>query len=283
MFTCLTTRAIHIEVCHSLSTDSCLLAIQRFIARRGIPSRFESDNGTNFVGAAKELRGFANVLSEDESIQSYLAERSCDWKFNPPAAPHFGGAWERLVRSCKKAMFAVLSNCCLTGETLSTTMCSVEQLLNARPLTAVSSDPQDLEALTPNHFLLHRSTVFLPVGLTLPSDFSHRRVFKQAQSHIDWIWKRWLAEYVPQLQRRNKWVADSTCPLNVGSLVWIIDSNSAKGCYPLARVETLHFGDDGRVRSATVKTKSNSFVRPVVKLVPLPDCGSCDQERAPGC
>ena len=87
-------------MCHSLSTDSCLLAIQRFIARRGIPSRFESDNGTNFVGAAKELRGFANVLKEEESIQSYLAERSSDWNVNPPAAPHFGGAWERLVRSC---------------------------------------------------------------------------------------------------------------------------------------------------------------------------------------
>ena len=159
-----------------------MLAIQRFIARRGIPSRFESDNGTNFVGAAKELRGFANVLRKDESIQSYLAERSCDWEFKPPAAPHFGSVWERLVRSRQAAMVAVLSNRSLTEETLSTTMCSVEQLLNASPLTAVSSDPQDLEALTLNHFLLHRSTVFFPVGLTLPSDFSNRRVLSKRNS-----------------------------------------------------------------------------------------------------
>ena len=252
-------------------------------AGRGVPSSFESDNGTNFVGAARELREFALVLNEDKSIPSYLAERSCDWKFNPPASPHFGGAWERLVRSCKKAMFAILSCRRLTEETLLTTMCLIEQLLNARPLTSVSSDPQDLEALTPNHFLLNRSTVFLPVGLTQPSDFSHRRVFKQAQSHVDWIWKRWLSEYIPQLQRRSKWISDSNCPLNIGSLVWIVDTDSPRGSYPLARVEHLHFGDDGRVRSATVRTKSSTLVRPLVKLVPLPDCGSCDQERGPGC
>ena len=226
---------------------------------------------------------FASLLKNDTSIHSFLAERSCHWKFNPPASPHFGGAWERLVRSCKKAMFAVLSSRRLTEETLSTTMCLVEQILNARPLTAISSDPQDLEALTPNHFLLNRSTVFLPVGLTLPSDFSHRRVFKQAQSHVDWVWKRWLSDYVPQLQRRSKWVSDSSCPLVVGSLVWIVDTDSPRGSYPLARVDKLHLGDDGRVRSATLKTKSGSLVRPLVKLVPLPDIGSCDQERGPGC
>ena len=180
-------------------------------------------------------------------------------------------------------MFAVLSSRRLTEETLSTTMCLVEQILNARPLTAISSDPQDLEALTPNHFLLNRSTVFLPVGLTLPSDFSHRRVFKQAQSHVDWVWKRWLSDYVPQLQRRSKWVSDSSRPLVVGSLVWIVDTDSPRGSYPLPRVDKLHLGDDGRVRSATLKTKSGSLVRPLVKLVPLPDIGSCDQERGPGC
>ena len=189
LFTCLTTRAVHIEVCHGLSTDSSLLAIQRFIARQGVPSSFESDNGTNFV-VSRELQELASLLKNDPSIHSYLAERSCHWEFNPPASPHFGGAWERLVRSCKKAMFAVLSSRRLTEETLSTTMCLVEQILNARPLTAFSSDPQDLEALTPNHFLLNRSTVFLPVGVNLPSDFSHRCVFKQAQSHVDWVRKR---------------------------------------------------------------------------------------------
>ena len=217
---------MHIEVCHGLTTNSYLLAVQSFIARRGVPSSFESDNGTNFVGAARELREFASLLKSDTSIHSFLAERACHWKFNPPASPHFGGAWERLVRSCKKAMFVVLSSRRLTEETLSTTMCLVQQISNARLLTAISSDTQDLEALTPNHFLLNRSTVFLPVGLNQPLYFSYCRVSKQAQSHVDWVWKRWLSDYVPQLQRRSKWVFDSSCHLIVGSLVWIVDTDS---------------------------------------------------------
>ena len=146
LFTCLTTRAVHIEVCHGLSTDSCL--------------SFESDKGTNFVGAARELREFAFLLKNDTRIHSHLAERSCHWKFNPPASPHFGVARERLVRSGKKAMFAVLSSRRLNEETFSTTMCLVEQILNSRPFTEISSDPQNLEATTPNQFLLNRSTVF---------------------------------------------------------------------------------------------------------------------------
>ena len=93
-------------------------------------------------------------------------------------------------------MFAILSSCRLTEETLSTTVCLVEQVLNARPLTCASSDPDDFEALTPNHFLLGRASVSLPVGVVKPDDFNHRRVFRQYESHLSWIWKRWLQEYV---------------------------------------------------------------------------------------
>ena len=83
-------------------------------------------------------------------------------EFNPPAAPHFGGVWERLVRSCKKAMYAVLSNRSVTEDVLSTTMCLVEQKLTDRPRTPVSSDATDLEAITPNHFLLGNRNLSLP-------------------------------------------------------------------------------------------------------------------------
>ena len=270
LFTCQTTRAIHLEICHSLSTDSCLLAIQRFIARRGLPKTLTSDNGTNFVGASKELKNFASLLSQCDEIPAHLNERACQWKFNPPASPHFGGVWERLVRSCKKAMFAVLNGRRLTEETLVTTLCLVEQLLNSRPLTAVSSDMSDLEALTPNHFLLGRSTVFLPVGLIQATDHCHRRVFRQAQCYTELIWRRWLNEYVPQLQTRSKWFSDSSVPINVDSLVWIVESSSPKGQYPLGRVLKLNLADDGIARSATIKTSNGVYTRPLVKLVPLP-------------
>ena len=95
-------------------------------------------------------------------IESDLAQKMIVWKFNPPGAPHFGGIWERLVQSCKKVMIAILDNRSLTDEVLSTTMCFVEQTLNAGPLKALSDDPEDLTALTPNHFLLGQENASAP-------------------------------------------------------------------------------------------------------------------------
>ena len=184
------------------------------------------------------------------------------------------------MRSCKKAMFAILSSRRLTEETLNTTMCLVQPVLNARPPTCASSDPDDFEALTPNHFLLGRVSVSLPVGVVKPDDFNHRRAFRQ--SHVTWIWKRWVQLYVSLLKRRHKWFSDSNRNICVVSLVCIVDNGSPKCHCPLARVTKLNIGDDGVTRSAAVKTSEDSFVRPLVKLVPMPLCGSCDRERAGG-
>ena len=115
-------------------------------------------------------------------IESDLAQKKIVWNFNPPGAPHFGGIWERLVQSCKKVMTAILDNRSLTDEVLSTTMCLVEQTLNARPLTAVSDDPEDLTALTPNHFFLGRENASAPF---LPSSERYndlRKSFKNDSS-----------------------------------------------------------------------------------------------------
>ena len=104
LFTCLTVRAVHIEVVHKLDTDSCLNAILRFIARTGKPSTIISDNVTDFVGGEREFADYVAAWNE-ERIEKHLIQQEIRWKFNPPAAPHFGGVWERLVRSCKKAMY----------------------------------------------------------------------------------------------------------------------------------------------------------------------------------
>ena len=125
LFTCLTVRAVHIEVVPKIDTDSCLNAIMRFIARRGKPSTRISDNGTNFVGAEREFAEYVAAWNK-ERIEEHLIQQGIRWNFNPPAAPHFGGVWERLVRSCKKAMYAVLGNRSVTEDVLSTTMCIVE-------------------------------------------------------------------------------------------------------------------------------------------------------------
>ena len=157
LFTCLTTRATHIEIAHSLDADSCIMGVERFMARRGKPKVIWSDNGTNFVGAEKELLGHLKSVDQHR-IKSKMSQNGIFWKFNPPATPHQGGAWERLVQSSKRLFYKILGNRRLTDEVLSTVFCLVEQFLNARPLVPASSDVTDLEALTPNHFLLGEVT-----------------------------------------------------------------------------------------------------------------------------
>ena len=158
------------------------MCLRRFTARRGKPNTIYSDNGTNFVGANRGLR--ANIAEwNQEKIASVLSQEGIQWVFNPPAAPHMGGVWERLVRSCKRALSVVLHNQVVTDEVLLTAMAEVESLMNGRPLTEVSSDVNDLDALTPNHFIVGRSVPNLPV----------------ITSHV---WKRWLREYLPNLAAR---------------------------------------------------------------------------------
>ena len=130
LFTCPTVRVVHIEIVPKLDTDCCLYAIMRFIARRGKPVIMISDNGTNFVGAEKELAEYIAAWNKRQ-IEGHLIQQGIRWKFNPPSAPHFGGVWDRLVRICRTAMYAVLGNRSVKEDILSTTMCLVEQTLNA--------------------------------------------------------------------------------------------------------------------------------------------------------
>ena len=119
-----------------------------------------SDNGTDFVGAEKELAEYIAAWNKRQ-IEEPLFQQGIRWKFNPPAAPHVRGVWERLVRSCKKAVYAVLGNQSVTEDVMSTTMCIVEQTLNPRSLTQVSSDATDLEAITPTiSYLATRTFVY---------------------------------------------------------------------------------------------------------------------------
>ena len=268
LFTCLTVRAVHIEVVPNLDTDSCLNAIMRFIARRGKPSTIISDNGTNFVGAEREFAEYVAAWNK-EGIEEHLIQQGIRWNFNPPAAPYFGGVWERLVRSCKKAMYVVLGNRSVTEDVLPTTMCIVEQTLNARPLTPVSSDVNDLEALTPNHFLLGNTNVCLPYLPCAEEFVDHRKLFRQTQAYANLIWDRFRKEYLPTLNNRQKWRSTTNENLTEGDLVWLIEDSNKRGYYNLGRVTETIEGSDGVIRSAKVRTNNGVYKRPVVKLAPV--------------
>ena len=187
-----------------------------------------------------------------DKIESDLAQKKIVWKFNPPGAPHFGGIWERLVQSFK-VMIAILDNRSLTDEVLSTTMCLVEQTLNARPMTALSDDPEDLTALTPNHLLLGQENASAPFMPSSERYHDLRKSFKTAQAHADMIWKRWTREYLPQWNQRSKWSKEHVRNLKEGELVWLVDYSVKRCKYKLGQIIELFTGNDGVVRSARVK------------------------------
>ena len=153
LFICLTTRAIHVEIVTSMDTSSCVMGVERFVPRRGTPAMIWSDNDTNFIGAEKELRETVekwNIVN----IAAELDHKGVKWRFNPSSAPHQGGILERLVRSFKRVLYTILVTHRLTDVLLHITFFLVEHALNSRPLTPVSADPCNLNALTPHHFLL---------------------------------------------------------------------------------------------------------------------------------
>ena len=171
-FTFLATRAVNLEIVPSLDTSCCVMGIERFIARRGTPSTIWSDNGTNFVSAEKEL--LSCIKSWNCMAPTIFAHKDVAWKFNPPGALHHGGSWERLVRSVKRVLYDILGSRRVTEDVLGTTLCSVEQALNSRPITPVSTDSRELEALTPNHFLLGQCATKFP-SLLPGENFDHKK------------------------------------------------------------------------------------------------------------
>ena len=264
LFTCLVVRAVHIEVVNSLDTDSFINALRRFINLRGCPTTVYSDNGTNFQAGERELR---ELLSEwnQESIHKFLHQKNITWKFNPPAASHMGGAWERTIRSIRKILRALLGQQLVSDEMLRTLMSEVEGILNGRPLTPVSSDPKDLDPLTPNHLLLLRANPNLPPGVFNKEEMYSKRRWRQVQYMANIFWKRWLKEYLPTLQERTKWTKPRRC-LATGDLVLIADDNIHRGKWPLARVTEVFVGKDENVRAAKVKTATTILTRPITKL-----------------
>lgn len=184
LFTCLSVRAIHLEIANNLTSSSVILALQRFAARRGTPSYIYSDNGTNFRGACRELKEAIRELN-DEKLQSFVINKRISWRFNPPDAPHMGGAWKRLIRSVKTALKIILKDQVVSEEVLYTIFTEIEHSVNSRPLTHVPIDPRDPEALTPNHFLIGSSSGEIRLGNVYKHDICSRKQWRAAQYFAD--------------------------------------------------------------------------------------------------
>ncbi|XP_060580217.1 uncharacterized protein LOC132737005 [Ruditapes philippinarum] len=264
IFSCLTSRAVHLEVTHSLSTDSFIAALQRFISRRGLPEKVYSDNGTNLVSGDCELRKSLREWNQSE-IGQFMLQREIEWNFNPPSASHMGGIWERMIRSTRAILRSLVKEQLLTDEQLLTVVTEVEKILNDRPITRVSDDPKDPPVLTPSMILLLKSNTCIPRGIFRKEDTYAKRRWRQAQYLADIFWKRWIREYIPTLQSRQKWLRPQR-DIREGDIVLVAQENIPRGQWPLGRVVTINVGRDGHTRSCVVKTSMSQFLRPITKL-----------------
>ncbi|XP_061717613.1 uncharacterized protein LOC133525346 [Cydia pomonella] len=240
------------------------MALRRLAARRGWPAVIYSDNATNFRGADVELR---NAYKEWlPALREFGVQHNVTWKFIPPGAPNQGGAWERLVRSVKNALTATLHTKAPKEELLLTILAEAENTVNARPLTHVSVDPRDEEALTPAHFLLGSSTGAPSTG---PCEEADRRTWRASQALADHFWRRWIREYLPTLAPRQS-SNNRVRPIQKGDYVIIVDGNLPRNVWPRGIVTQVYPGPDGGIRSADVQTRGGVFRRPVTKLAVLP-------------
>ncbi|XP_058820084.1 uncharacterized protein LOC131682540 [Topomyia yanbarensis] len=189
LVTCLTVRAIHLEVTHSMNTSSCILALRNFMARRGVPREIFSDHGTNFQGASREMREALRAVDMEKMMQEFESTETT-WKFIPPASPHMGGSWERLIQTVKRNLNAINPPNRINDEELLNIFIEIENIVNSRPLTHVALEDDNSAALTPNHFLLGSSSGLKPVASLDESCRTLRHGWKTSQAITNSFWKK---------------------------------------------------------------------------------------------
>ncbi|XP_055584897.1 uncharacterized protein LOC129737760 [Uranotaenia lowii] len=258
VFTCMVIRAVHLEVAHSLSAQSCLMLIRRFISRRGPATEYFSDNGTNFRGASREM--LQQIRSIDHLCAHEFTNAITSWHFNPPATPHMGGVWERMVRSVKSVMAALDDGRKHNDEILLTTLAETEDIINSRPLTDVSSD-SECEALSPNTFL-RGSNPNEPQEVVHPTN--------QAEALRD------SSNDPSNLQMNNgRGGLRNTFRLE-GDLVYVVEGSKRKA-WVRGVVEQLIVSKDGRIRQVFKQGVANLAVLEIeVTLVPNYNPGLVD-------
>ncbi|XP_033731561.1 uncharacterized protein LOC117321171 [Pecten maximus] len=275
MFTCMTTRATHIEVIEDMSASCFINALTRLIALRGPIKPLWSDRGTNFIGAASLIK--AHVIHVEDSVfGSHLKCRGIVWRFNSPHSSHMSGIWERPIGIARRILKGILVNRNfkqLTHEVLCTFMHEVAAVMNSRPLVAVENDPQDPLVLSPGILVTQKQGDPLEPASNLSLKEMYTAQWKQVQILSDIFWKQWKSRYLDSLQSRRKWKTEQPSP-QINDLVLMKDANVARGDWPVGIITKLFPSDDGKVRKCEVRiVNSNSersvYTRPITELVML--------------
>ena len=279
MFTCMASHAIHIEVVQSRDTDSFIMSLRRFIARRGNIRTIKSDNGSNFVEAEAELKKAFMEMNHNQ-IKKILQNKGtdwCIWKRNPPYGSHLGGVWERQIRTARAILSSLLKTHgqSLNTEALYTLMIEVEAVVNSRPLTVETiADGTSEVAISPSNLLTMKSKVIMPPpGIFPRPDVYSRKRWRRVQHIANKFWGRWRKEFLISLQERQKWNHPKR-NFEVGDIV-LLKFDSSRNHWPMARIIEVEPDVKGHVRSVKLKCGDNQnsseeiLRRPISKIVLL--------------
>ncbi|XP_061705654.1 uncharacterized protein LOC133516653 [Cydia pomonella] len=261
LFVCMVTKAVHIEVVSDLTSRGFLEAFKRFVARRGHCANLYSDNGTNFIGASKELKELfdAGKSTMTKEVADSLAVRGTNWHFIPPRAPNFGGLWEAGIKSVKYHVKRVIGEATLTYEEMSTLLSQIEACLNSRPLSMLSNDPTEAVPLTPGHFLVGEPLVTIPEANYENCNLSTLKRWQITQEMLQNFWRRWSNEYLTHLMHRYRWAFKTPEP-EIGNIVLVKEDDLP----PTVTISTRGVATDPE--SARNLLNSNGSVH-VVKLL----------------
>lgn len=271
IFVCFCTKACHMELVYDLTTNGFIAALRRFSGRRGTPSIIFSDNATNFVGAKSELQDLKRIFDqqlESTDLSKFCSAEGISWKTIPPRSPHFGGLWEAAVKSAKYHLRRVIATQTFTAEELLTIIIHVEANLNSRPITPLSTDPHDLNALTPAHFLIGDVLNTPPDPSLMDLNFDRLSRWQKMQCTTQRFWKKWNREYLNELQQRQKWHSPSK--LEEGTMVLIKEDNIPPMKWLLGRIIKVYAGDDDVIRVVDIKTPTTELKRAVSRICVLP-------------
>lgn len=277
LFVCMLTRAVHIELVSSMDAQHFEATFKRFAARRGMPHKMFSDNGTNFVRANKDFDTELKIAinTSTDCLARNLQEKGIKWHFNIARAAHSGGIWESAVKSAKYHLKRVVGAQILSFEEMTTVLAQIEAILNSRPLCPLSENIDDVGYVTPGHFLMGT----IPV-LPGEPDYTNSKVlgrWKLVQQLTQSFWKVWSSEYLSKFQFRNKW-RDAERNVEIGQLVLIKDDDLPPLNWKTGRIIETYKAADGLIRSVKIKTLNGEYKRSIHKLALLPYERNPDRE-----
>ena len=289
LYTCASTRAIHLELLRDLSVKSFLQSFRRFASRRGLPSTLLSDNAKTFKGGCKEVK----TIVRSHEVQRYLSSNHVTWKFIVERAPWWGGFLERLIQSVKKCLKKTVGRTSLDYDELNTVLVETESIINSRPLTYIYGDDESIShPLTPSHFFNGRKISSLPNDEHFEIISTHNTLTRRQQHHkrlLQQFAKQWRREYLLSLRERptTKSANGNPATVRVGDIVILKNDSTSRAFWKLAKVEELLPGNDGKIRAAIVKVpringKSQLLKRVVQHLIPIEVQAESTDNQLPG-